>query len=58
MLDLYKCIICGKTGSSYIRMALMDSTNKVSLCHNCNKGMVYLKNNPKLLRKAANYLEK
>ncbi len=58
MLDLYKCVVCGETGFSHIKMALMDSTNRVSLCHGCNKGMAYLKNNPKLLRKATLYVER
>lgn len=56
------CAICQKVDDSGHRLCVdhCDETkiNRGLLCHGCNVGMGNLNHDPKLLRAAANYLEK
>jgi hypothetical protein len=60
-----KCVICGMSGSGEKdkRRLHVDHDHETGeirglLCNNCNNGLGRFKDNPFLLRKAANYLEK
>jgi hypothetical protein len=62
-----KCILCGSEGfligkNNHNEKLAVDhchETGKVRrlLCHNCNRGLGLFKDNPELLRKAAEYVE-
>lgn len=64
----YKCYLCGSEGfligknnhSEKLAVDHCHNTGKVRklLCHNCNRGLGLFKDNPELLRKAAEYVEK
>lgn len=51
------CQICGET--TKLHLDHDHNTNKIRgmLCHKCNRALGFFKDNPKLLRKAADYLE-
>jgi len=62
-----KCYLCGSEGfligknnhSEKLAVDHCHDTGKVRrlLCHNCNRALGLLKDNPDVLRKAANYVE-
>ena len=55
-----QCMICGKERvNRRLHIDHCHKTNKIRglLCHWCNRGLVWFKDNPELLRNAANYLE-
>jgi hypothetical protein len=62
-----KCFLCGSEGfligsNNHTEKLVVDhdhSTGKIRklLCHNCNRGLGLLMDNPELLRKAASYVE-
>lgn len=62
----YVCAICERPGFSmneYVRSPLnLDHNHKTGvirglLCHNCNRGLGLFQDDPKQLRKAADYIE-
>jgi hypothetical protein len=63
----YKCYICSSEGfmignNNHSEKLAVDhdhETGKVRklLCHNCNRALGLMKDDPELLRKAANYIE-
>lgn len=58
----FKCLICEQELSFYMRRPPIDHCHKTGmvrgvLCEQCNSGIGQFKDNPKLLRNAANYLE-
>lgn len=54
-----KCAICGKLLWQDLRVDHNHLTGKVRglLCDNCNCGLGFFKDNPSLLRRAADYLD-
>ena len=62
-----KCFLCGSEGflmdkEKHVEKLAVDhchDTGKVRklLCHNCNRALGMFKDNPDILRKAANYIE-
>lgn len=63
----YKCYICGSEGfligkNNHNEKLAVDHDHKTGkvrklLCHNCNRALGLLQDNPELLRKAASYVE-
>jgi hypothetical protein len=55
-----QCEICGSTNRLHFDHDHTDSTPHVRgiLCHSCNVGIGHFKEQPKLLRKAIEYLKK
>jgi hypothetical protein len=59
----YKCAICGVNDHDTTKGLAIDhdhQTGKVRgwLCHNCNRAIGMLRDDPNVLRKAVEYLEK
>ena len=59
----YRCAICGRHQEELDRRMAVDhdhdtGNNRELLCNNCNVGIGHLRDNPALIRKAAEYLEK
>ena len=59
----YRCAICGRHQEELERRMAVDHNhdtgkNRELLCNNCNLGIGHLRDEPALIRKAAEYLEK
>lgn len=52
-----KCKVCGRVCKLYVDHNHKTSVIRGLLCNNCNLGLGHFKDNPQLLRNAANYLE-
>jgi hypothetical protein len=50
------CAICGATSDLVIDHCHASGTTRGRLCHGCNKGLGFFRDDPALLRKAARYL--
>jgi len=63
----HKCFICGSEGfligkNNHTEMLAVDHCHATGLvrkllCHNCNRALGLMKDNPENLRKAAHYIE-
>ena len=51
------CAICGAQHDLVIDHCHVSGKPRGRLCHACNKGLGFFRDNPKLLRKAAHYLD-
>lgn len=52
------CVVCGATKNLHIDHCHTSGKIRGVLCTNCNRGLGHFKDNPQLLRLAAEYIEK
>lgn len=54
----YACAICGSYGKLYVDHNHSTGTVRELLCHGCNSGIGFFRENPSLMEKAIEYIQK